>query len=203
MTKKILLNWATIILISIWYLDVILSRWNEVDLSVLSQILSSVAAILNLVFIVSIFFFNKKEKSNEVKLARKSYWFRNIILDKNIDKVHECYDDILEQINRLDKSSCDDNLFQETVVLFQDRKRLLIATMDDMIRIIDKNFAENLDILLDDFEDEFTNNIEELFTCQIDRWNNNKSNLIKSINDSKAQYLKKIYAYEKDGYLNF
>lgn len=165
-----------------------------------SQLVTSLVAILNLSFVITIFLLNKKDKQNEETLARKSYWYRNIILDKNIDKIHQCFESIISDINEIEKQNCDDDSFIKVIQRYQEQKRFLIVNVNDMIRISDEEFADILDLYLDNHEDMYTDYVEELFTCSANDWISQRDKLQKSIQNLKKKYFKQLFEYEKNGY---
>lgn len=166
----------------------------------ISPILSALAAILNLIFVVTIFKINQRDKEKDNLLDRTSYWFRTIILDKNIDFIHESFSEVYKYNESLNLDECTDNKIREVIMTFQEQKRLLIISINDMIRILDVEFAEELDTILDEYEDSYTLRVEDLFTClEADR-EAKKSELQKNILDVKNKYLLNLYRYEKNGY---
>lgn len=166
----------------------------------ISPILSASAAILNLIFVITIFIINKRDKEKDNQLDRTSYWFRNIILDKNIDFIHESFSKIIKYNEDLNPDDCTDDKIREVIITFQEQKRLLITSVNDMIRILDVDFAEDLDIILDEYEDSYTLMVEDLFTCLEPDRESKKLELQKNILDIKNEYLLNLYRYEKNGY---
>lgn len=165
-----------------------------------SPIISAIAATINLIFVITIFKTNKNDKKKDDNLSRISYWYRNIIIDKNIDYISEKFENIRTFTKDLTPDKCDQKKLTEIFENYKVEKRSLIQNVNDMIRILDSNFADNLDCFLDDFEDLYTDKVEDLFTCNDSEWEINYSVLEKVILEQKQKYLKLLYEYERNGY---
>lgn len=166
----------------------------------LSPVISAFAASVNLVFVFAIFRLNKKQKEKDDNLTRISYWYRNLIIDKNIDFISEKFETIKSLTEKLCAKDCSQDKLAEIFESFKVEKRLLIQNIDDMVRILDINFADYLDCFLDDFEDSYTEKVEDLFTCINIEWGLKENILNNDISEHKQRYLYKLYEYEKNGY---
>jgi hypothetical protein len=168
-------------------------------LSPVSDFVSAIIAFLNLIFIINFYFADKKGKEQDEIKAQTAYWYRNVILDRNIDNINQIFDYFLE-IVRPNASSLNIEELSNVISSFQDKKRRLLLVLNDLIRVIDNNFAEKLDELLDNFEDNFTILCEDLFTCPSVEVSTKFNDLYNFIIDSKKKYIGMLYKYEKNGY---
>lgn len=168
-----------------------------------SPLLTALTAVFNLGLVIYFFVNNKGDIKHERELARKSYWYREVILNKNLTLVTEKYSEIAHLIKNfnLDDFTDINMTFMETINKVSTIKRSIIDDFNDLIKVMDLSFSEKLDIFLDDFEDSYTEMIEDLLTTPSDEWESKKEELLKAVIKNKHSFLTELYNYEKQGYL--
>ena len=187
----------------IWFIIIELFLINHKlllqNLSSISDFFAAFAAIFNLIFIIAVYRKSNSQKQQEEELSKTSYWYRNLIIDRNINDITEIFDKLIDDVREL-KSTDVEEKYYVSIKDFQDKKRSLIHILNDMIRVLDPHFADNLDETLDDLEDEFTIRCEDLFTCQSEIWSEKHGELVTCIQNLKSGYFQKLYLYELKGY---
>lgn len=172
------------------------------DISHISDIATVIISFINLCFVVYFYFKDQKIKEEEDLYRRKSFWFRNLVLDKNIDKIEEFWDKshsiFLECSQDLKKRGT----IRIKVRTVQVMKRELINKVNDYLRIIDAEAGEELDRILDDFEDYYTTTVfSMIFGSELE--NDSKQETIrqyeKKHEEFKSKYIKFLYKFEIDG----
>ena len=165
-----------------------------------SPLLAALAAVSNLLLVFTFFRINKKDTENERKIARKSYWYRDVILNKNLDTLDKNFEEISRETKELRAEDCSEEGLRRAIDGYTSLKREILNTINNLIRIMDDEFADKLDDLLDDFEDFYIEKIEDILTSSEDSLEISKTNLIESITDHKNVYLLEVYTYEKNSY---
>lgn len=167
-----------------------------------STLLTATTALTNLLLVIYFFKINKKEAKEDRENAKKSYWYRDVILDRNLKVLDEKFILMHHQISGLGKEDISDEGLRTTVSTFTLSKRTILSTINDMVRIMDDSFAQELDRLLDDYEDYYSENIEELLTGDEGEWEYRKEKIMEEISDFKNKFLSKLYIFEKNNYMN-
>lgn len=166
-----------------------------------SDNISILISLLNLIFIVSFYLYDKKIKKQDDNIRRKSFWYRNIIIEKNINEVEDLWESSILALSSILEDINNDTLRIKMANDVLQKKRLIINKMHNYIRIIDEDIGIKLDLILDDFED--------YFTTFIDNINNDISeddkklimrNFEKEIYNLKEKYFEALYKFELDGY---
>lgn len=171
---------------------------NKIDINKID--INIVIAIINLAFIVYIYRKDKKDKIEDEAIKRKSFWFRNIVLEKNInelellwEKAHEIFEVVLENSGEIQE-----NRIRVDKVI--DIKRKIVVKLNSFVGIIDEDMEINLDYILDDFEDFYTNIVSELTDTRIEDKELILNKFTINNNSFKEAYFKSLYKFELNGY---
>lgn len=137
---------------------------NETDfekiITTIAPLVTSFAALVNL--IVALYIFRGKDRKEN-----KSYWFKKMILENNCEHIDKYFHDTLELIKKtanVVKSSKKNrqNEYNKIFEAYTDLRIELISSLADMCSVIDVNFGEDVLQILDKFQDETTQAIDDL-----------------------------------------
>lgn len=166
----------------------------------ISPTLAALAAISNLVLVITFFRINKKDTEKQRVLTRKSYWYREVILNKNLKILDENFEKIHDTLDSLKTENVSEELIKATIQNFLILKREILNTINNLIRIMDSDFASELDDLLDDLEDQFTVVLADFLSLNKEDFELEKNSLNSFIIENKNLYLKMLYTYEQNEY---
>lgn len=184
------------------YSNVLLNSDNYEKLRSITLLITAFISIINLswVIIYAISENRRKQKNNDI--SKLSFWFRDIVLKNNTGKINVLFDKILVSLNLL-KENRNINKYNEINEEFRIAKQNLIYSINDQLININKDFAEDLDIELDNFEDDFTHKLEEYLTEPSNDKIKIKSlfeELISIVNKYKRVYTGMLFHFEMEGY---
>lgn len=174
---------------------------NSLNASDKANIIMAIASILNIALVLIFYFKDKSSRKQDETMQKKSYWFRNIIFDKNLSNIEEFYSNnktIIKVLKSLQTNDAIIKSIQDNIYCFQEGKRQLIYCFNDSIRIFDVSLANILDNSLDYLEDIFTN---KTYNILIGKSADTFDSLEKEIMDHKRGFLKTIYDFEMNGYM--
>jgi hypothetical protein len=164
-----------------------------------SILITSLVSIVNIGWIISYSISENIRKQKIDRLEKTSFWFRDVVLKNNTDKIAAMFDDIVS-IVLLIRGNRDIEKYVEINQNFIEKKQNLIAAINDQLIFINNDFAETLDTHLDNFQDEFTNKLEEYLT---EPFYNQMlfDELVSLINKNKRTYTGMLFDFEMNGYI--
>lgn len=168
-----------------------------------SSLLSAIVAILNLIVVIKIFKINNYDTKLEKKYAKKSYWYRNLILDRKIEMIESEYDNFIDIIKNTDFFNDKDEYLQLQIDYLNGYRGKLFQNINDLIRIMDPYFAEILDIRLDDLQDMYTDELLELLAIENEKIQEKKEKVEEfkgKIIEHRNLFLEDLYQYESADY---
>jgi hypothetical protein len=176
--------------------------WFFSILGSFGSMLASLAAAINLIVIVRFYIADKNYKSIEQKTQCKIYWYRTVILEKNMSVIDSYFKKSIDIIHECEKINIDkrDELvvsdFNKAIKIqlgyYVDEKMNINYNLTDMIRIINDEFGQKLDNVVMDFQDEFSELI--VATSMQDKFDALK--LEKKVFEQKKKFLNMLYDFE-------
>ena len=182
------------------YIPIVLCHIQGVEwLNIFANIIMAFASIANLVIIIC---FYRKDKHDRVDARKKQsdlYWFRTIILEKNIDSIELFFDinyniakDCKELLKNKDMPTSEKK-FKSFFGKHAEEKDKLNISFVGIIKIINKALGQTMLQRLNNFQDEFTEHLEKWIDKDlVDGFN--KCNKI--ISNHKDKFIKDLYNYE-------
>lgn len=160
-----------------------------------AQVVALLLAFINLCLIAMFFIKDSKQKLLEQKRSTKMHWFTNIIYEKNIDKIDEFFDNtrkILDEIDKLKSDLTVKQYHEEMKGNFSKLSSCILLFSDSFISlvdIIDSNLYLKLDLMIENFQDELTDKLQE--TGNI----NGHKEAMEIINLNKKNFIKELYNF--------
>lgn len=180
------------------YLDYIKGFGKEIK--EFSGAITAIVAIFNILFVVSFRSIDTEKRKKDAILDRKSFWFRDVILTRNFENLNNL-DIVLRNVSKISVNSRDQNYMMSIIEQFQGNKRILGHSLFDALRMIDSKISEKLHNMLDDLEDFFTIQLEEVFTCPEEQFSLAEQELRIKFTTYKNDILKSLYNFEMNGYV--
>lgn len=184
----------------------LLGGFNNLGLD--ADVLRSIASIatvlistLNIILVIVFYFLGRKNYKEENILNKKSYWFRNVILEPNIEKLENYFKEIHKVTDNLEGQ--DDDYYSEAFVKFKELTNDVNSNFLDLLKVMDTNLAEKIEQRLIDFEDEFVDLAIQLLALEKEKGNDQwkvKKLLNERIEGERYMILKIIYAFEFSNY---
>ncbi|GEM_PF-4330845 len=199
---KIIVIFITLILILICLLIVSInpSLFKVFIVPEIISILSPLIALANLLIVVHTFKYNSKQTKITESISKKAHWYRNVVLDRYLNFLMEKFDKLITDIELISEDKCSDQGLIEAIQEFANVKIDIIDRLNDLIRIMNSEFAETLDDQLYDLEDYYTLEIEDLLTSSNNDWDIKKSEIKERIISTKNKYIELLYAFEMNNY---
>lgn len=162
--------------------------------------INAIVALLNFYFLHHFRIKDRKSIERDEKVKRVSFWYREIILDRNIDLIKEMSNIIIDEINKVSTNNRNDEKWECIVEKFNDIKIRIISSLNDELRMINSNLATELDRTLDDLQDAFTEESEDLFTCGHEEFSTVKERLLRRCRQHTIKFNKLLFDFEVNGY---
>lgn len=181
------------------FITFIYNENNRPILSAVSSFMPVVTAsisLVNLYFVIHFFFKDKVIKIDERKISNRNLLFRQLILEKNVDKIYNFFEGnikIIEDYFELNsnRDSIEDHEYskkiKELIDSYNDDREKLGHSFVDLVESFHKDFSQYLYDLLDEFQDEFNN---QLAFDELD-----KKEFIKIVYKHRQQFLKRLYDF--------
>jgi hypothetical protein len=164
-----------------------------------SGAITAIVGMLNIYFLISFRSIDSEKKRKESELQKISFWYREIVLERNFDKL-DLVDEFIKHLKTIVKNNRTDIELINLINKLQDTKRTIINSLNNSIRILNKNFASKLDLILDNFEDSQTELSEDLFTCSESDFEEKIDEIIIGCLSLKNDLIEKLYIFEVQGY---
>lgn len=164
-----------------------------------SGVITAVVALLNIFFLLWFRSIDGDNKRKAEKHARKSFWFRDVILSRNFGNL-ETFDELISRLDLIDPDNRDEKDMSDLINSFQNNKRILGHSLFDALRMIDINVSEILQLKLDDLEDFFTEQIEEIFTCLSEQVSLKRDELKMKYTTYNNELYEMLFEFEMRGY---
>lgn len=175
--------------------DLIDKKLNAENIKVITSIITSITATLNILLVIIFYNFGRKNNKAEHQLKKQSYWFRDVILDPNLSKIEEFF----TEINSLGKElrGKDDQYYAEAFVNFKDLATGFCTTVVDLVKVMDESLGSNIEKIIEEFEDKFVNISLETLDAK-SKYDENKAfiKLEKVIQLERNNIYKVLYSYE-------
>lgn len=161
--------------------------------------------LLNLVVVIGFFIFENRARKKDEKISRRAFWYRNVIIEKNLTYFSEFVIDSKNKFDHLydlDSAAFTRSLCRNEIADIKKLKQKFIWSFNDLIRVIDNDTGANLDSLVLQFEDDLTLLIESLQLNRDSYLEKTKINLDfdNKIFDFRNKFLSTIYTFDLNGY---
>ena len=186
----IILSLIALLGVGFWY-----NIFNSNDLSYIdkytiignvSQIFTVLLTLVNLFFILYFFYFENKNKIEENKIISKANWFNDFIYERNIGKFENFFENLKSIAIGIDENISEEKMkktFDEVNELFF----IIYDNFISLVEIIDEELFSELSSMLYDFQDEFTEKLQQLDIAAVE-WN-------ETVGRYRKQIKKRIYNY--------
>ncbi|HAT4310216.1 hypothetical protein ACV30B_02400 [Clostridium perfringens] len=186
----IILSLIALLGVGFWY-----NIFNSNDLSYIdkytiignvSQIFTVLLTLVNLFFILYFFYFENKNKIEENKIISKANWFNDFIYERNIGKFENFFENLKSIAIGIDENISEEKMkktFDEVNELFF----IIYDNFISLVEIIDEELFSELSSMLYDFQDEFTEKLQQLDIAAVE-WN-------ETVGRYRKQIIKRIYDY--------
>ncbi|MCM3040394.1 hypothetical protein M3201_11860 [Paenibacillus motobuensis] len=209
--KKIILGIIIIIFISLILLLInhyypflgYVKEWGRnigEDIKEFSGAITAIVALLNIVFLISFRSIDSEKRKNDAIHDRKSFWFRDVILSRNFENLNNL-NSLLNRLPEISVDNRDETDMLSIIESFQYNKRILGHSLFDALGMIDSRICDLLHNKLDDLEDFFTVQLEEIFTCPADLFSIAEQELRVKFTMYKNEILRDLYTFEMNGYI--
>ncbi|HBI6908692.1 hypothetical protein ACV3Y9_02215 [Clostridium perfringens] len=151
-----------------------------------SQIFTVLLTLVNLFFILYFFYFENKNKIEENKIISKANWFNDFIYERNIGKFENFFENLKSIAIGIDENISEEKMkktFDEVNELFF----IIYDNFISLVEIIDEELFSELSSMLYDFQDEFTEKLQQLDIAAVE-WN-------ETVGRYRKQIIKRIYDY--------
>jgi hypothetical protein len=171
--------------------------YNADVVSSISDVFTAAAAVLNILLIINFYKRDRLRREKDDNTNRIAYWYRNVIIDRNINDLQKFFDDLLLEVQYL-RDAMEYEVYEKIFNKFPEKRRLL-SSVNDLISSIDSRFSEKLEEMLDIFQDEFTNKLEQFFNSAEDS-PMEFLELEETVLKCRRKYFDALMAFEKDEY---
>lgn len=168
----------------------------------LSGLFITIIALLNLYLVYFFYNENNKSKMKELKIQSKLYWYRTIVIEKNMTLLEDFFQNSLDTITSCKELFCsvENYSFDEInekakklIANYTDLKMNVDKNLTDMIKVVDSNFGNEIDKIIMNFQDEFTKSISE---AMFKRKDYNYTTIEDLISRQKRTLYSALYSYE-------
>ncbi|HZK56575.1 MAG TPA: hypothetical protein VFC84_20655 [Desulfosporosinus sp.] len=135
-------------------------------LAALSNFTIALASCMNILIVIVFYTRDKRLRLKEYKSKIKMNWYRVTLLDKNLLAIDTFFEKDLQIIEEIEKISPEgiskhdyDKIIKKQIGLYTDKKIALSLSFTDLVSIIEVRMGQELDELLEQFQDEFINHI--------------------------------------------
>lgn len=163
-------------------------------------LITAIISLLNLFFLLSFRTIDSEKRRASELHDKKSYWFRDVILIRNLDSINKL-ETVVECLSEVAESKRNEKEMHSIINGFQKEKRNLANTLIDALKMIDEKICINLHADLDNFEDYFTEQLEEVFTCPEEDYLIIIDDLQRKFVSYKNELLATLFQFEMDGYV--
>lgn len=167
----------------------------------IANIIMAIAAVTNIWAIIWYYLKDKDIRNQEQQTNNRLYWYRDVIVDKNIKALENFYGQSLAIIEKythlaMTRKDLSEQEFSRRVKMlfreFNQEKYLLGHSFIDVIGVVNKSLGQDLYQLFDKFQDDFTLSLAGFSGSP------NPNDFIKLKNlvyDQKRTVLEKIYSF--------
>jgi len=188
-------------------LNVIFTHLKTDCISAFSDSMVAVISAINLAFILYIYHSDKQKKEQEEKIRTTFFWFREIILGKNISIIEKFFTNSLQSVESLKskgiQGSGQANIIANDINLaienFQNNRSEATNYFCNLIIIINDKIGSELDLILAKYEDAFMEFIDEVYSCpQNSNWLLDEFKM-KAV-DIRKEFFSLLYTFEMNQY---
>lgn len=154
-TKMVKRTFIILFILNLVFLDLIALK-NKLDYSNAINIFEGLIALVNLIIIIIFYLRDAQNNKDNDSIEVKRYWYHELIIGKNIDKIIKMYNVALEkskEISNVEDVSDLKCIFSEIKLLRKDVMNTFYPLLFSFDQKIYKDFSEKIV----EFEDVFTN----------------------------------------------
>lgn len=151
-----------------------------------AQIFTVLLTFVNLFLILYFFYFENKNKIEENKIISKANWFNDFIYERNIGKIEEFFGDLKSIAIGIDENISEEEM-KKTFDEVNNHFFVIYDNFITLVEIIDEELFSELSSMLYDFQDEFTEKLQQVKSAA------HECN--ETVGGYRKQIIKRIYDY--------
>lgn len=170
-------------------------------ISDVANIVMAIAAIANIWIVIWYYLKDKDLKNQEQETNNRLYWYRDVIVDKNINALEKFFErslEITDQHKQLEMKKEDLSKAEfakrerEIFAEYNAEKYLVGQSFIDVVNVVNKGLGQDLYKLFDKFQDDFTLNLADLSSAKSNISYTKIKNLVY---EQKRKALEEVYSY--------
>lgn len=158
---------------------------------------SIILGIINIGVVLYIFNSNRKklnqDREHDEKRNKNSFWYREVVLQPNIDFINQFFNDLKDIMQKLSDSN-DDDYYLEQFIKFKELSSKLNDQFIELLKVIDEDLSGNIYLYVEELEDEFVEISMQFLEEQ------NKSDYLKSstsiLMEKRNLIFSELYSFE-------
>lgn len=163
---------------------------GKINISLSSEIAQLIVSLINLCFVVWIYFRDEVKHKNTEVSSVKRFWYHDVIIKDNIMNVQEMFILTISSCEDIIKADTTEKL-KEIFSIVKDSIGMVNNTLGSICRGVDSDFATSFSAMLMEFEDGMTSAGAKLFLKQIE-----KKDFIEQINLLQGKVYKLMLEYD-------
>ncbi|WP_407545041.1 hypothetical protein [Priestia sp. HNGD-A6] len=175
-----------------------IKKINSEGIKVFSSIVTSITATINILLVITFYRKNLRKDNEEKILTKKSYWFRDVILDSHIDDVRKFFTYLRELKGILENQ--DEEEYMQTFLHVKEKITILNGLFVQLLKVIDEELAESIEELLEEMEDGFVDLSVVALELKGSEFRDAINKISTFIDNEEIKMLKLLYSYEMANY---
>lgn len=159
-----------------------------------ADVIQAIVSVINLAIVVLFFVWDKKSALSINRNERKEYWYHETLINRGIQAVEFCFDDLENIINVIDvlqkKNEMTEELAKENIIRIGAAISTLKRKLDAYSQLFDSLLARKIRNVLNELEDYLTEGTEKIYKSEL------VDDLLFKLSTSKYQVLKILYEYD-------
>lgn len=170
---------------------------NWLNLDNICKIATVFIAVANILWIVYVFFQNKKTTDDRDERSRKINLLKTLVLDSSIPHLYEFFSDVKTEVEKLREKDLNDDAKKKINESIIELEQKFETDFLDVLLAINNSLYENMKIQADGMVDQFTNAI---FDPGINLYVEEKFNdkIASKLVETKRMMIKTLFSYKGD-----
>lgn len=168
---------------------------NWLNLNNICKIATVFIAVANILWIVYVFFQNKKTTDDRDERSRKINLLKTLVLDSSIPHLYEFFSDVKTEVEKLREKDLNDDAKKKINESIIELEQKFETDFLDVLLAINDSLYENMKIQADGMVDQFTNAI---FDPGINLYVEEKFNdkIASKLVETKRMMIKTLFSYK-------
>lgn len=168
---------------------------NWLNLDNICKIATVFIAVANILWIVYVFFQNKKTTDDRDERSRKINLLKTLVLDSSIPHLYEFFSDVKTEVEKLREKNLNDDAKKKINESIIELEQKFETDFLDVLLAINDSLYENMKIQADGMVDQFTNAI---FDPGINLYVEEKFNdkIASKLVETKRMMIKTLFSYK-------